>query len=427
MTPSASPTPVQRATHHLLGHPVDLPGHIATHGPLEVWLGAGGTWQQSMAASVEASGLTGRGGGAFPASIKLAVARSAGGGGTVVVNGMEGEPASDKDKVLLTRAPHLVLDGAQYVAAACRADQVIVCVPAGRNAVAAVVNHAVTERRAQRYARVDEAVARPPDRFIAGEESALVQWIDAGLSLPTYRPDKGELLRIGPRPALVHNTETFAHIALIVRHGPDAFRARGIPEEPGTCLVTVGGAVAHPGVVEVDRGTPLCDIAALGTPVRGTQAYLVGGYGGTWVGPEHFAVPHASHTLRALGASAGVGVLIVLGDSACGVAETARMARYLAEQSSGQCGPCAFGLPAIADDLARLARGEPDRDLMARLAGRLAAVNGRGACQHPDGTAAMVRSALGVFATDVAAHGRGEPCANRDAPTSLRFPQPVAV
>ena len=102
--------------------------------------------------------------------------------------------------------------------------------------------------------------------------------------------------------------------------------------------------------------------------------------------------------------------MVVLGQSSCGLAESARIARYLADQSSGQCGPCVHGLPAIADDLARLARGQGDGDSLARLHRRLREVNGRGACRHPDGAVSLVRSALAVFATDIAAHGRGEPC-----------------
>ena len=81
----------------------------------------------------------------------------------------------------------------------------------------------------------------------------------------------------------------------------------------------------------------------------------MGGYGGSWVGPDHFTTPYASLPLRAVGASAGVGILIVLGHEACGLAETARVAHYMAGQSAGQCGPCVYGLPAIADDMTRLA------------------------------------------------------------------------
>jgi NADH:ubiquinone oxidoreductase subunit F (NADH-binding) len=427
MTYRASEAPPQGEVHRLLGHPVDLAGHIETHGPLNVSLGHNTSWQHALMDNLETSGLAGRGGGGFPTSIKLAVARSGGTGGTVVVNGMEGEPASDKDKVLLTRAPHLVLDGAQYLAALCQADRVVVCVPAGRDAIAVSVLHAVGQRAEQRYARVDEVVVRPPDRFVTGEESALTNWIDRGDARPVFRPDKGTPLRIGRAPVLVHNTETLAHVALIARRGPLPFRSRGLAEEPGTCLITIGGAVSHPGVVEVDRGTPLEDIALLGRPTESVRALLVGGYGGSWVAPEHFATPYASMSLRTIGASAGVGVISVLGTAACGLAETARIARYLAQQSSGQCGPCVFGLPSIADDMASLARGRADPELMPRLQRRLTEVNGRGACRHPDGAVSVVRSALAVFAADVNAHLRGEPCAHWRQPTCLRFPEPIVL
>jgi hypothetical protein len=247
MTHSANPAPPLGNVHRLLGHPSDLKGHLDAHGPLNVALGRNYSWQQGLMTSLEASGLTGRGGGAFPASIKVALAQSAGTGGTVVVNAMESEPASDKDKLLLTRAPHLVLDGAQYLAALCRADRIVVCIPIGRDSVAAAVNQAMAERAGLRYARVREEIVRPPGRFIAGEESALANWIESARSLPVFRPDKGTPLRIGRRPALVHNTETLAHVALIARHGPGPFRARGMTEEPGTCLVTISGAWPTPG------------------------------------------------------------------------------------------------------------------------------------------------------------------------------------
>jgi NADH:ubiquinone oxidoreductase subunit F (NADH-binding) len=274
---------------------------------------------------------------------------------------------------------------------------------------------------------VTETVVRPPGRFVAGEESALVNFVDNGLSLPVFRADKGQALRIQKRPALVHNAETLAHIALIARHGPGPFRARGMAEEPGTCLVTLGGAVELPGVVEVDRGLPLRDIARLSRPVEPAQAYLVGGYGGTWVGPGDFGTPYASMSLRTIGASAGVGIIVVLGAESCGVAESARIARFLADQSAGQCGPCVFGLPAVAEDLAQLARGQAGPDLMPRLERRLGEISGRGACRHPDGAVNLVRSALKVFATDVAAHEQGRPCASLHRPSTLRFPRPIAI
>ncbi len=422
MTPDVGEMRRETDRYSLLGHPSDLAGHRRTLGPLPIPAVFDPSWSVALVTALETSGLTGRGGAAFPSSRKLAAAHADRRDGVIVVNGMEGEPASDKDKVLLTRTPHLVLDGAQVLAAAGGASRIVVCVPAGHDQVAAAVVHAMAERAALGYAPLSEELVRPPDRFVAGEESALVRWIDEGRALPSFRPDKGVRLRIGTRSALVHNAETLAHVAVIARHGPQVFRARGMPEEPGTSLVTISGAVACAGVVEIDRGTPLRDIVARATPTDDIAAMLVGGYGGAWVGPQHFETPYASMPLRTIGASAGVGIIAVLGSPACGVAETARLAHYAAWQSSGQCGPCVFGLPALADDLSRLSQGRTDPTLMARLVRRLGEIDGRGGCRHPDGAVGMIRSALDVFAADVAAHGRGEPCAHVTRPTQLRFP-----
>ena len=253
--------------YRLLGHPTDLAAHVATLGPAPLPAPDDRSWRASFLSALEASGLTGRGGAGFPAAIKLSSTAAAGPGGTVVVNAMEGEPASDKDKLLLLRSPHLVLDGAQLLAVAAGAHRVTVCVPEGREHVASAVSRAMAERVVARCAPATEQLVRPPDRFVAGEESALVAWIRTNRSLPSFRPDKGIPLRIGRQAALVHNTETLAHVAMIARTGPEAFRARGLVEEPGTTLVTISGAVEQPGVVETDRGTPLDDIVRRATPI----------------------------------------------------------------------------------------------------------------------------------------------------------------
>ena len=163
MTHSANPAQALDNVHRLLGHPSDLKGHLDVHGPLNVAPGRKGSWQQGLMTSLEASGLTGRGGGAFPTSIKLGLAQSAGTGGTIVVNAMEGEPASDKDALLLTRTPHLALDGAQYLAALCGAARIVVCIPIGSDYVAAAVRQAITARARDRYAPVREEI-RPTTR-----------------------------------------------------------------------------------------------------------------------------------------------------------------------------------------------------------------------------------------------------------------------
>lgn len=133
--------------------------------------------------------------------------------------------------------------------------------------------------------------------------------------------------------------------------------------------------------------------------------------------------PYEPDALRAVGATQGVGVVVVIGVSHCGIAEIARIARYMAGESAGQCGPCVLGLPAIADDVERLATGRVDHHLLARLERRMDQVEGRGACRHPDGVVRMVRTGLQVFAADAAAHAAGRPCAAAGGPSVLVLPR----
>jgi NADH:ubiquinone oxidoreductase subunit F (NADH-binding) len=340
---------------------------------------------------------------------------------------MEGEPASAKDRVLLGYTPHLVLDGADVAAAVIGASEIVVCVPDHNGPTAAAVQAAMAERSRTGGSRRRYSVERPPGRYVTGEESALVNWLDTRQPLPVLRIDKSVPLTLGRRPTLVHNAETLAQVALIVRHGPAWFQSAGTDGAPGTTLVTVTGAVRSPGVVEVELGTPIQDILERTGADRGLAGVLVGGYGGAWLGPAHLGTPYAPGPLRSAGATHGVGILVALPSSSCGLAETARVARYMAGESAGQCGPCVFGLPAIADDLDLLWSGRADAAVFDRLARRCAEVDGRGACRHPNGVVRLVRTALGVFADDARAHASGHPCAGAGAPTVLAFPRPPAT
>jgi NADH:ubiquinone oxidoreductase subunit F (NADH-binding) len=335
---------------------------------------------------------------------------------------MEGEPASDKDRVLLSCVPHLVLDGAALAASALDAARIVVAIADDRHDTARAVMRAVAERESAGLAPVRIEVLRPPGRYVAGEESALVSWLNGGAGVPAWRPDKSNPLAIGSGAALVHNAETLAHMALIARYGPDAFRAAGRVDAPGTALVTVSGAVEHPGVYEVAMGTTLGEIVRPARPKNEVAAILTGGFGGSWLPAAAQSTAYAPGPMAAAGGVVGAGVLIVLSRGACGIAETARVARYMAGESAGQCGPCVFGLPAVADDLEHLADGISDPDARGRLEMRVASVDGRGACRHPDGVARMVRSALSVFAADAAAHAAGRPCSSRSEPSALELP-----
>ncbi len=406
--------------------PIDLDEHLSVHGPLVI-PSEDARWSSAIRAGVARSGLAGRGGAGFPSEAKWEALSRASRRPVVVVNALEGEPASAKDRVLLWRAPHLVLDGAEVVAAALRASEVVVCVADHSGGTAAAVENAIVERRRAGLSRRRVSVRRPPGRYVTGEESALAGWLGGGAPLPVMRMDKSVPLRMAGRPVLVHNAETLSHVALIARHGPEWFRRIGTPDAPGSTLVTVTGAPGGPSVLEVELGTPVGDILARAGADPVLSAVLLGGYGGTWLDATLVDTPYAPGPLGEVGASPGVGIVVGLPVASCGLAETARIARYMAGESAGQCGPCVFGLPAIADDLELLAGGRRDPSVLERITRRADTVEGRGACRHPDGVVRLVRSALSVFAEDAWSHAQGRPCAGRGHPTVLPFPAAPAA
>jgi NADH:ubiquinone oxidoreductase subunit F (NADH-binding) len=379
----------------------DLRAHTELLGPVP-WRGGPGL----LLATIEESGLLGRGGGGFPTWRKLAAVRS-GKRPVVIANAAEGEPASAKDRTLLSRAPHLVLDGLQLAIEAVGATRGHVYAPEGPAADA--VSRALAERRQARTDRVRVDLHVAPDTFISGEESAAVAHVEGSPALPR---DKRLLVAesgVSGRPTLVQNVETLAHLALIARFGAEWFRQVGTREEPGTFLATVSGAIRRPGVYEAPYGVPLASLLAqAGGANEPVQALLVGGYHGAWLPATELAKLTMSRAaLRPWGASPGAGIVFALPTRRCGLVESARMVTYLAGQSARQCGPCLNGLPAMARTLESLASARPAHGAADELARLSALVEGRGACAHPDGTVRLVRSTLRTFADEIDHHLAG--------------------
>jgi NADH:ubiquinone oxidoreductase subunit F (NADH-binding) len=402
------------------GRPLSLDEHLSVHGPLPAHDGA------VLIAAVDRAGLLGRGGAGFPMARKLAAVAARRGAKVVVANGVEAEPMSAKDRVLLSRAPHLVLDGAAAAAAAVGAREAIVCVPAGAPAVHAAVSDAVRERD---WRRLGVRVAAVPSRYLAGEETALVRHLDGGPLKPTFTPPRPFERGVGRRPTLVQNVETLAHLALVARHGPSWFREVGWPTSPGTMLLTLAGAVDRPGVVEVPGGTLLRDALALGgIEGRDIASVVVGGYFGAWLrAPDALSVALDERELTHHGAAVGAGVVVALPASACGVAELARVISWLAGQSARQCGPCANALPAIAGELERIATGRAEAGARGRVVRWAGMVRSRGACRHPDGAVRLVASALRTLDAELRDHERHGPCDACARPPVLATPTPEVL
>jgi NADH:ubiquinone oxidoreductase subunit F (NADH-binding) len=374
--------------------------------------------------AVERAGLRGRGGAGFPTAIKMRAVAHGRRRPVVLVNGSEGEPASAKDALLLSTAPHVVLDGALLAASAVGADEVVVGVKIGAGDPRAAIARALEERYVAEPWTPRVRIVDVPRRYLAGEERALVNLVERGRAIPPPGQERPFERGIAGRPTLVQNVETLAHLTLIRQMGPDWFRGIGHPDAPGTMLLTISGGVERKGVLEVPTGYPI--VGCLGTADRSTEnigAVLVGGYAGAWLTKEQAARATLDPAgMAAVGGIIGCAAIVVLPSAACGVRETARVMRWLAGQTAGQCGPCVHGLGAIAQGAEQLARGAATRDGVRRLDRWAGDVEGRGACRYPDGAIRFLRSALRTFEADVARHASGRPCSAAAQPSCLPLP-----
>jgi NADH:ubiquinone oxidoreductase subunit F (NADH-binding) len=388
--------------------PEDLDAHLSRFGERPTIDGA------ALVEALDESGLRGRGGAAFPTATKwrAVMPRRPGGESIVIANAAETEPASFKDRTLLTVRPHLVLDGLEHAAETVGARRAFVYMSRAHGEVQRTLLAAIAERRRHADSSIFIEIVSGPNRYVAGEETAVTARVSGRLAKPRVVPPRPFQRGVDGLPTLVQNVETLAHAALIARHGAGWFRSAGTPKTPGTTLLTVTGAVGTSRVVEADSTTTVAEIVALGGGVTGEPAaVLVGGYFGRWVAAD--AIWNQTidvDALRTAGATLGAGVLAVLPVSACGVTETDRVLTYLAGQTAGQCGPCHVGLPAIAETFHKVAVGRarpPALDLLARW---VTDMLGRGACRHPDGAVLFLASALHVFASDLRHHVRNGVC-----------------
>src|SRR3989475_11436651 len=202
--------------------------------------------------TIHQAGLLGRGGAGFPTAIKWrAVAERSRRNAVIVVNGAEGEPRSQKDRLLMTTRPHLILDGAFIAARGLKGGRLVLYIGERHESARQSMLHVLGQRDEPERALVSFAAA--PARYVAGAEMAAIHFLNEGIATPTTTPPYPFALGGDGVPTLVQNVETLARVALI---------ARGTPAD--TALITLAGAVRQPGVVEVPSGTTLGEALRLG-------------------------------------------------------------------------------------------------------------------------------------------------------------------
>ncbi|MBS1871026.1 MAG: Fe-S-binding domain-containing protein [Actinobacteria bacterium] len=351
-------------------------------------------------ARLAAADLRGRGGAGFPALRKLESLRAAAAGERVVVaNGEEGEPLSVKDRYLLRFRPHRVLDGLEHVARLTGASRTYVY------ASDADGLRAVSVALKERDPSMPVDLVACPGTYVAGEETAAVNWIDRRDARPTDKPPRPFEQGVDGLPTLVANVETLAALAALCR-APQG------DSSAATFLATISTPDGAR-LVELPSGLPM-RVLAEHCGLEPGGAVLMGGFFGGIV-PLAAVAALEPAALRTLDSSLGCGALLALGRGHCPVGVAAAVAAYFARHNAQQCGVCQHGTTAVSRLLAAVRDGQADARTIAELERLAALLPGRGACALPDGVARLVRTLIAHFGELVRMHADADCEACREA------------
>lgn len=315
------------------------------------------------------SGLSGRGGAAFPTGTKWkAVAAEQGRPKHVVANCDESEPGTFKDRVVMENDPFAVVESLTLAGIATGAENGWIYIRGEYPLAAARLQNAVDQARAAGLLGPDAAgsghafdieIRRGAGAYICGEETALFASLEGFRGEPRSKPPFPTTHGLFREPTAVNNPETLLNTLDIVLHGADAYRSRGTERSPGTKLLCLSGRVAAPGVYEVEFGTTLGDVIDLAGGLTGSgvlQAVLMGGAAGSFVGPDALDLPLTLEDTRERGTTLGSGVVMAFTDEIDMTAVCVRIAEFFRNESCGQCVPCRVGTVRQHESMVQLQR-----------------------------------------------------------------------
>jgi len=397
---------------------------------LEHYLGNGGYrgWRKAHTMApddiidlVKDGGLRGRGGAGFNTGLKWSfVPRGEGSPEQkfVVCNADEMEPGTFKDRLLMERDPHLLLEGMAIAAYAIGATIGYIFIRGEYHLAAERLEHAINEAREQGFlgSRIFDSefgleifVHRSAGNYICGEETALLNALEGRRAIPRAKPPFPQVSGLWGKPTVVNNVETFCNIPHLVELGVEWYRGLGRGEDAGSKVFGVSGKVKNPGTWELPMGTPIREIIEQhaggmqdGLELKG---FLPGGGSTDFLGPEHLDLPMDYDVIGKAGSRMGTGTIIVLDNQTCPVGMVLNLSQFFARESCGWCTPCRDGLPWIVKILQRIEDGEglpEDLDLLSEQCERIGP--GKTFCALAPGAAEPLQSALKLFEQDFIDH-----------------------
>ena len=300
------------------------------------------------------SGLSGRGGAAFPTGFKWRAVRDAEGATKhIVANCDESEPGTFKDRTVMEHDPFALIESMTIAAVTTGAENGWIYVRGEYPLATARVENAINAAReagllgtavAGTEMKFDIQVRRGAGAYICGEETALFNSIEGFRGEPRNKPPFPTTHGLFSQPTAINNPETLLNVMPIVLEGADAYRAIGTEGSPGTRLFCLSGAVGTPGLYEMPFGTTLGELLAVAGGTTGEmQAVLLGGAAGSFVTPDSLDLPLTLEDTRAAGTTLGSGVVMVFDTTTDLTDMCTRIAEFFKNESCGQCVPCRVG------------------------------------------------------------------------------------
>jgi NADH-quinone oxidoreductase subunit F len=374
---------------------------------------------------VKDSELRGRGGAGFPTGMKWSfVPKNAPKPTYLLCNADESEPGTFKDRVLIEKDPHLLIEGMIIAAYAIGSNPMAYIYIRGEFYYGAtVLEKALAEAREKGFLGknlfgsgfdLDITVARGAGAYICGEETGLIESIEGHRGQPRVKPPFPAVVGAFGGPTVVQNVETLACVPLIINNGAEWFKGFGTPKNTGPKLYCVSGNVKKPGVYEFPMGITIRELiydhCGGISGDRKLKAVIPGGASAPMLTADEIDIPLNFDALMKAGSMLGSAGIIVLDDSVCIVDAVWRLAKFFAHESCGQCTPCREGTNWMETILDRLERGggrQQDADLLLDMCDN---IGGKSLCALGDAAIGPVMSSVRKFRDEYVHHVEHKSC-----------------
>lgn len=320
---------------------------------------------------VRTASLLGRGGAGFPAGVKWGFCPPGVWPRYLVVNGDESEPGTYKDRLLMERDPHQLIEGCLIASYALGLSQCFLYVRGemahAQERVAAALNEAyeagyIGKNICGTDFSVDIVLHWGAGAYIVGEETALLESLEGRRGMPRLKPPAFPAsFGLYGKPTIVNNVETLANLPWIIEHGGAAFAELGSEQSTGTRMFAVSGHVERPGVYEVEFGVTTFRDIIYGEEYAGgiaggrqLKCFIPGGASAPWFYEEHLDLPLDKATVDQAGSMLGSGAIVVMDETTDAVAACHNLVRFFARESCGKCTPCREGTAWMEQILTRI-------------------------------------------------------------------------